>query len=210
MQRDNRFFIDPSDIRSDLTWKWQDDENKKNEKYYEINGDEITFRHDLTVNKIKTNKIQPLNGIIEINGILKVDKIETKTFENINFSKLIEKQVYRGDLEVIGDFNITGNVNWSGKTNFIDTQIIRAEDNVINLNYNGNHKTSKNGGIILKHGCGENEDCNITIDESGYWNINPGVNLIAANIQNLNIERDDDLIIFFNGRKIKLLYEEIE
>lgn len=201
--------MEPSDIRSDLTWKWKDNMNKI-ENFYEVEDDKIIFNRNIKTNKILTNKIQPINDIIEIDGILRVKKLEGKTFEKINFSEILEKQIFSGDLQINGNFNIIGDVNWSGKTNFVDIQVIRAEDNVINLNYKGNHLTSKNGGIILKHGINKDEDCSIIINGDGYWDVNPGMNFIAANIQHLNIERDDDVIIYFNGKKIKLLYEEIE
>lgn len=67
---------------------------------------------------------------------------------------------------------ISGNTT---NNSILQTQTIVAEDNIIELNFGGNHKTAKDGGIIIKHGMNENEDSFIQIDDKGKWVIGPSL-----------------------------------
>lgn len=52
---------------------------------------------------------------------------------------------------------------------YLITQTIKAEDNNIELNFNGNKKSSINGGIKVLHGIAENNSSDLFIDEDGNW-----------------------------------------
>jgi hypothetical protein len=60
------------------------------------------------------------------------------------------------------------------KTTNVDlhTQTVVAEDNNIELNYNGNHQTSVGGGLIVLHAIADNKSSNLTTDENGNWTTN--------------------------------------
>ena len=57
----------------------------------------------------------------------------------------------------------------------LETQTIVAEDNNIELNYNGNHQTASGGGIIVKSGVNDEIDSFIKVDSNGRWIIGPSV-----------------------------------
>lgn len=57
----------------------------------------------------------------------------------------------------------------------LETQTITAEDNYIELNYNGNHKTALGGGIVVKNGIRDDADSFIKIDENGRWVVGPAL-----------------------------------
>lgn len=52
---------------------------------------------------------------------------------------------------------------------YLETQSIFAEDNNIDLNYNGTQETSIGGGIRVLHAIGENISAEILTDENGNW-----------------------------------------
>jgi hypothetical protein len=51
----------------------------------------------------------------------------------------------------------------------LNTQTIVAEDNNIELNYNGSRETAVGGGIVVLSGVNETTDAKFIIDESGNW-----------------------------------------
>lgn len=59
----------------------------------------------------------------------------------------------------------------------IKTQTIVAEDNNIELNFNGNRATSIGGGILVKMGVDDDTDAKLYVDENGCWVTN---NSLAA------------------------------
>jgi hypothetical protein len=67
---------------------------------------------------------------------------------------------------VNGDATITVN------RESLNTQTVVAEDNNIELNYNGNHQTSIGGGIIVLHAIDENQSAIFETDENGNWTTN--------------------------------------
>jgi len=67
---------------------------------------------------------------------------------------------------VNGDATITVN------RESLNTQTVVAEDNNIELNYNGNHQTSIGGGIIVLHAIDENQSAIFETDENGDWTTN--------------------------------------
>lgn len=205
---DQRFYYPPKpeDIRSDLHYKY---EKKEENQMFEIIDGVIRSKSPISTDKLIVNEISPIDGNITINGLLRVDAIETKSHIQITSLEFINKEEIKGDLTIKGNFNVEGDVNWSGKTNYVDTEIIRAEDNKIYINYKGTHETSKDGGIVLVKGINKDEDCSITIDESGYWNVYPGLNVPVLNVETINFEEEKDgmLIGYLNGKKIGIPYK---
>jgi hypothetical protein len=57
---------------------------------------------------------------------------------------------------------------------YLETQTILAEDNNIELNYNGDNSTAINGGIKVLYGKVDGESADLTIDENGNWVTNTG------------------------------------
>jgi hypothetical protein len=70
----------------------------------------------------------------------------------------------------------------TGSTNNIhlETQTILAEDNNIELNYNGSHQSSIDGGITIKYGIDTDNDTYFKINSDGDFITN--VNLIPKGI----------------------------
>lgn len=207
---DNRFYYppQPQDIRSDLKYKSEETTEKP---MYEFVDGVIRFKTPIETSKLITDEITPKNGKITINGLLSVDAIETKSHINITTLKFQEQKIIDGDFTIKGDFNIVGDINWSGKTNYVDTEIIRAEDNIIYLNNKGTHKTSINGGLRLIKGVSDDEDCTILIDETGYWNVSPGLNVPVLNVETINFQeaKNNMLIVYLNGNKIGMPYKSL-
>ncbi len=65
-------------------------------------------------------------------------------------------------VEAIKELNSKLNNN-----DFLNTQTILAEDNNIDLNYNGNHETSLGGGIRILHGKSDDNHSELTVNENG-------------------------------------------
>jgi len=207
---DQRFYYpQPEDIRSDL--KYKSDEKPQPQMYEFIDG-VIKFKHTIETNKLIVGEISPIDGVLNINGLLRVDAIETKSHLQITTIKFQENKTVLGDFTIKGNFNIEGDINWSGKTNYVDTEIIRAEDNTIYLNHKGNHQTSKNGGIILVKGISEDTDCVLNVDKDGYWNVYPGLNVPVLNVETINFEDAENnmLIGYLNGKKVGIPYKNLE
>lgn len=57
---------------------------------------------------------------------------------------------------------------------YLNTQTILAEDNNIDLNYNGNKESALNGGIRVLHGLGNDLSSDMVIDSNGNWVTNNG------------------------------------
>lgn len=67
---------------------------------------------------------------------------------------------------------VNGDVTINVSRESLNTQTVVAEDNNIELNYNGNHQTSIGGGIIVLHAISENENAFLETDENGDWTTN--------------------------------------
>lgn len=65
-----------------------------------------------------------------------------------------------------------GNATVNVSRENLNTQTVVAEDNNIELNYNGNHQTSIGGGIIVLHAISENKSALLETDENGDWTTN--------------------------------------
>jgi len=63
---------------------------------------------------------------------------------------------------------LTRGVATSGNT-YLETQSIIAEDNNIDLNFNGNEETAIGGGIRVLHGFGQGKPIDFLTDASGNW-----------------------------------------
>ena len=206
---DQRFYYpQPEDIRSDLRYK---SETINEQQMFEIIDGIIKCKHPIETDKLIVNEISPKDGKITINGLLRVDAIETLSHIQISVLEFQEKKIILGDFTIKGNFNIEGDVNWTGKTNYVDTEIIRAEDNMICLNNKGNHATSKGGGIRLIKGVDENYDSTLEVDDNGYWNVYPGLNVPVLNVETINFEEEKDgmLIGYLNGNKIGIHYKKL-
>ncbi len=57
----------------------------------------------------------------------------------------------------------------------ITTQTIAAEDNNIELNYNGSYETAGGGGITVANGLSQGVDAEFVLDSNGYFTINTGL-----------------------------------
>lgn len=206
---DARFYYpQPEDIRSDLKYK----SDIKPIEMFEIIDGVIRFKQPISADKIIVKDIFPQDGVIDVHGLLRVDAIETKSHIQITSLEFAQKEIVHGDLTIKGDFNIEGDVNWSGKTNYVDSEIIRAEDNTIYLNHKGSHQTAKGGGIRLVKGINEAEDCVLDIDDSGYWNVYPGLNVPVLNVETINFEDAENgmLIAYLNGNKIGIPFKKLK
>jgi hypothetical protein len=102
---------------------------------------------------------------------------------------------------------VNGEVTINVNRESLNTQTVVAEDNNIELNYNGNHQTSIGGGIIVLHGISENNNSVFETDENGDWitntNLKPEGLIIPVytpsssldtNGVTGNITRDDDYL----------------
>lgn len=206
---DQRFYYpQPEDIRSDLKYKSDD---KIQPKMYELIDGVLKYKHPIETSKLIVGEISPIDGRLTINGLLRVDAIETRSHIQITSLEFKDHKIITGDLTIKGDFNVEGDINWSGKTHYVDTEIIRAEDNMIYLNNKGNHQTSKDGGITLVKGINEDTDCTLTVDEFGYWNVYPGLNVPVLNVESINFEEEKNgmLICYLNGNKIGIPYQKL-
>jgi len=67
---------------------------------------------------------------------------------------------------------VNGDVTINVNRESLNTQTVVAEDNNIELNYNGNHQTSIGGGIIVLHAIDENQNAFLETDENGDWTTN--------------------------------------
>jgi hypothetical protein len=63
----------------------------------------------------------------------------------------------------------------SGGTQVFDTERILAEDNNIELNFNGTHDTAIGGGITVIKGVNDTTDSTFTIDENGNFLVSPAI-----------------------------------
>jgi hypothetical protein len=67
---------------------------------------------------------------------------------------------------------VNGGVTINVNRESLNTQTVVAEDNNIELNYNGNHQTSIDGGIIVLHAIADNQNAFLATDENGDWTTN--------------------------------------
>jgi hypothetical protein len=63
------------------------------------------------------------------------------------------------------------------KTKELNFEVIYAEDNSIELNYNGTHETALKGGVIVKNGIAEGQDSSLMIDQNGDWDVFPNMKI---------------------------------
>ncbi len=70
---------------------------------------------------------------------------------------------------------VNGDVTINVSRESLNTQTVVAEDNNIELNYNGNHQTSIGGGIIVLHAIADNQNAFLETDENGDWITNTNI-----------------------------------
>lgn len=127
--------------------------------------------------------ILSVDNIIETNNIVLTGDLSacTGTIYATSFSGCSPMNLYGvmeldngvatvfGDLVVLGDFKISG-----GSNTELHTETIVAEDNNIELNYNGNHNSANGGGITILSGQ-TNSNSKFSINQDGWWVSEPGV-----------------------------------
>jgi len=62
--------------------------------------------------------------------------------------------------------------NYTHENYILQTQTISAEDNLIELNYNGTHQTSIGGGLTIIKGLSNEEDIYFKLNENKHWSTN--------------------------------------
>jgi hypothetical protein len=85
---------------------------------------------------------------------------------------------------------LTQNKN-SGVT-YVETQTVIAEDNNIELNYNGNFETATGGGISVLHGLSNGSAVELKIDANGNWVTNTGLKPQRITIPNYTPKSSND------------------
>lgn len=70
---------------------------------------------------------------------------------------------------------LVGDVKINVNTENLNTQTVVAEDNNIELNYNGNHLTSVGGGIVVLHAIDENKSAEFVTDNDGNFKTNTAI-----------------------------------
>ena len=91
-----------------------------------------------------------------------------------------------GDTVVVNGNLVVKGTTTSGVTT-IETEIVRVEDNNMELNYGGNHSTSIGGGITVINGVSDTTPqvgsvhSNIKTQSNGGWEINPSVSVGELN-----------------------------
>lgn len=71
---------------------------------------------------------------------------------------------------------VTGTTTIQNFNTELITQTIIAEDNNIELNFNGNHTSSVGGGLTILNGINDSENAEIKIDANGCWTTNTDFN----------------------------------
>jgi hypothetical protein len=83
----------------------------------------------------------------------------------------IKELVANGNASTASDNNTVVN------TKELNFEVIYAEDNSIELNYNGTHDTALEGGVIVKNGISDGEDSKLIIDKDGDWCFSPNIKI---------------------------------
>lgn len=102
----------------------------------------------------------------EVENVVPELTYDDGTYKSVHYKDvtalLVEaiKELVNGDVEI----NVT-------KEN-LNTQTVVAEDNNIELNYNGNHQTSIGGGIVVLHAIAQNENAILATDNDGNFTTN--------------------------------------
>lgn len=96
------------------------------------------------------------------------------TYQNGEYMGVHYKDITALLVEAIKEI-ISGNTTINVSRDNLNTQTVVAEDNNIELNYNGNHQTSINGGIIVLHAIQDNINAEFVTDSTGCWTTNTDI-----------------------------------
>lgn len=91
-------------------------------------------------------------------------------------------------VEAIKELATTKNINNS----VIEAETVVAEDNNIELNYNGNHDSSIGGGIIVLHGVSDSVNSELATNNDGDWTTNVGFKPKSLTIPNYTPTSSND------------------
>lgn len=72
----------------------------------------------------------------------------------------------------------------SNSRSLLETQTVVAEDNNIELNYNGNHQSSIGGGLVVLHGVSDEINSELSTNSDGDWTTNVGFRPKSLTIPN--------------------------
>ena len=154
-------------------------------------GKVVSTTSDKTLKENITDIDSPLDKVNNLKGIYFewVDKESGGKDRKIGFiaqdvEKIVPELVYTYDngiktvhykemvallVEAIKELN---NKKKRNKNILLETQTIKAEDNNIDLNYNGDTLSAINGGIKVLHALGKNLSAELIIDKNGNWTTN--------------------------------------
>lgn len=136
----------------------------------QIKEGNITDSFELKPMFFKTDDDTKFSGVSMFFMINEVIKIENNIFSGNGFTdEYVEYKAFSKNKKEISKDSVT-------ITKYeITTESILAEDNKIELNFGGNHKSALEGGFTIINGVKEGEDSTIKINENGIWNFHPGI-----------------------------------
>jgi hypothetical protein len=162
----------------------------------DANGDVVNQASDLRLKKNITNienaldKVKALRGVKyqwkdEVRGgdeyrigfiaqevneveptLIFIDKKSEEQYMGVQY-----KDVTALLVEAVKELSSGSTINTN---TYLETQTIKAEDNNIELNFNGTKETSVGGGIFVLNALGENKSAELKLDSEGNWVTNTG------------------------------------
>lgn len=121
-------------------------------------------------NRIETDILVVTNSISACSGTIYATNFSGCSPMNLYGTLILED----GNATITGDLTVMGSLKLSGTNTEVLTETIVAEDNNIELNYNGTHASALGGGLKILNGK-VSGDSSINIDNEGYWIIDPGL-----------------------------------
>jgi len=154
------------------------------------NGNVIEISSDIILKNNIESIENPLSTILQLNGVTfdwKENGIKDIGFiaqEVEEVIPILTSTMYKSELKTVKYKNMTALIVEAIKEmyndgtydrRFTSTESIIAEDNNIDLNYNGNHETSIGGGVTVVNGVSDEEDSTILTNNNGLFLIDPGI-----------------------------------
>jgi hypothetical protein len=155
----------------------------------DANGFVVNTASDYTLKENISTITSALDKVMKLNGVYYdwINKESGGDTKKIGFiaqdvEKVVPELVYthNNGLKTVHYKDVTallveaikelagGDINLSGKT-YLETQTILAEDNNIDLNYNGSQESSIGGGIRILNALGEGLSAEFVTDTEGNW-----------------------------------------
>jgi hypothetical protein len=145
----------------------------------DINIIDITnLQNDLSAldGRVSTNE----TDITNLDTRVTINENDISTLENDLLGYLpLTGGIITGDLTVSGDFEVLGTMTT------INTEIIQAKDNNIDLNYDGTHLSAEGGGITIIDGVSTGNDSQWLINGDGDWYTNQSIGIDSTSQINL-------------------------